>query len=466
MVTADIEDALRILRPVLRRQRRRSTATCRSRWRPSLARDTDGTDAAAKGLWERDRRAQPLREDPRHRRGRSTPSGARIADGPQHQRHAAVRPRALRRGDRGVPAGPRGARRRRRRPVARVVGGVVLRVAGSTPLVDRRLDEIGTDEALALKGKAAIANAQLAYQLFLERFSGRPLGAAGGRRAPGCSARCGRRPRPRTRPTPTRSTSTRSSAPTPSTRCPTPPSRPSTTTARSPAPSTPTPTPTAASSSALAALGIDLEEVAATLEDEGVAVVRQELRRAARHAGGQGRRPLTRQLRVRADARRAGRRRRRARRVRRARHRGVPRPPQRRLLPRPVRAARRPGAATSGSPTTPATRSTGGRSTSTGATSAACPLDDEASNYRLGREALLERVGRRQRQLPDALRGGARPLPAAARRARPPRRRAPRPRRRRPHRVAVPRLARPRRRPRPARRDERGPVRRATRTRA
>jgi transaldolase len=38
--------------------------------------------------------------------------------------------------------------------------------------VDRRLDEIGTDEALALRGQAAVANAQLAYQLFLERFSG------------------------------------------------------------------------------------------------------------------------------------------------------------------------------------------------------------------------------------------------------------------------------------------------------
>jgi len=38
--------------------------------------------------------------------------------------------------------------------------------------VDRRLTEIGTPEALALKGKAAVANAQLAYQLFLERFQG------------------------------------------------------------------------------------------------------------------------------------------------------------------------------------------------------------------------------------------------------------------------------------------------------
>ncbi|WP_257181784.1 transaldolase [Corynebacterium cystitidis] len=36
--------------------------------------------------------------------------------------------------------------------------------------VDKRLDEIGTDEAKALKGKAGIANARLAYQLFLEEF--------------------------------------------------------------------------------------------------------------------------------------------------------------------------------------------------------------------------------------------------------------------------------------------------------
>ncbi|MFN8019556.1 MAG: transaldolase [Acidimicrobiales bacterium] len=39
--------------------------------------------------------------------------------------------------------------------------------------VDKALDEIGSPEALALKGKAAVANAQLAYELFLERFSGK-----------------------------------------------------------------------------------------------------------------------------------------------------------------------------------------------------------------------------------------------------------------------------------------------------
>ncbi len=38
--------------------------------------------------------------------------------------------------------------------------------------VDRRLQKIGSDEALALRGKAAVAQAKLAYELFTERFKG------------------------------------------------------------------------------------------------------------------------------------------------------------------------------------------------------------------------------------------------------------------------------------------------------
>jgi transaldolase len=38
--------------------------------------------------------------------------------------------------------------------------------------VDRRLEGTGSEAALALRGKAAVAQAKLAYQLFLERFSG------------------------------------------------------------------------------------------------------------------------------------------------------------------------------------------------------------------------------------------------------------------------------------------------------
>ncbi|HEX8487733.1 MAG TPA: transaldolase [Propionibacteriaceae bacterium] len=38
--------------------------------------------------------------------------------------------------------------------------------------VDKRLDKIGSDEATALKSKAAVANARLAYALYEEKFSG------------------------------------------------------------------------------------------------------------------------------------------------------------------------------------------------------------------------------------------------------------------------------------------------------
>ena len=38
--------------------------------------------------------------------------------------------------------------------------------------VDRRLDAVGSDDAARLKGKAAVAQAKLAYQLFKEQFSG------------------------------------------------------------------------------------------------------------------------------------------------------------------------------------------------------------------------------------------------------------------------------------------------------
>jgi transaldolase len=50
--------------------------------------------------------------------------------------------------------------------------------------VDERLERIGTQEALALRGKAAVANARVAYGMFLEKFSGsrwESLAARGGR---------------------------------------------------------------------------------------------------------------------------------------------------------------------------------------------------------------------------------------------------------------------------------------------
>jgi transaldolase len=48
--------------------------------------------------------------------------------------------------------------------------------------IDARLDKIGSPEAASLRGKAAIANARLAYQLFEQKFAGEQweaLAAAG-----------------------------------------------------------------------------------------------------------------------------------------------------------------------------------------------------------------------------------------------------------------------------------------------
>ena len=86
-------------------------------------------------------------------------------------------------------------------PVASVASFFVSRVDTEA---DRRLEELGRAD---LQGKLAIANAKLAYQQYLDAFSGRALGALcpRGRAAP--SAACGRRPRRRTRPTGTCSTS-------------------------------------------------------------------------------------------------------------------------------------------------------------------------------------------------------------------------------------------------------------------
>ena len=72
---------------------------------------------------------------------------------------------------------------------------------------DKRLEAIGTEEALGLRGKLAIANAKLAYEHYLAGRSPARAGSASRARARCRSAACGPRPRPRTRPTATCSTS-------------------------------------------------------------------------------------------------------------------------------------------------------------------------------------------------------------------------------------------------------------------
>lgn len=79
--------------------------------------------------------------------------------------------------------------------------------------VDKLLEANGSDEAKALEGKAAVANARLAYELFENKFANDPRWPLLKPRAPRSSVRCGPPPAPRTPPTPTASTSTSSLAP-------------------------------------------------------------------------------------------------------------------------------------------------------------------------------------------------------------------------------------------------------------
>ena len=136
--------------------------------------------------------------------------------------------------------------------------------------IDKRLDAIGTDEAKALKGKAGVANARLAYQAYEEVFSTprwqvargrgrhkqRPLWASTGVKDPAYPTPC---------------TSSSSSRPTPSTPCRRRPSTRSPTTARSPGDQV---TGNYADAKqvldALERLGVSYADVADVLEREGV----------------------------------------------------------------------------------------------------------------------------------------------------------------------------------------------------
>ena len=136
---------------------------------PRLAGDTEKTIAEARALWWLVDRPNLFIKIP------ATPAGlpaiaAVPVRGHQHQRDADLLAGAVRRGHRRVLRRDGEGRRGRPRPVLDRVGGVVLRQPGGHR-GRQRLDKIGTPEAAELRGKAAVANARLAYQLFEERFA-------------------------------------------------------------------------------------------------------------------------------------------------------------------------------------------------------------------------------------------------------------------------------------------------------
>ena len=134
---------------------------------PRLARDTAKTIAEARALWWLVDRPNLFIKIPATEAG--LPGDHPVPGrGHQHQRHAdLLAASATRR------SSTRSWRAWRTRPgttcptIASVASFFVSRVDTE---VDKRLDKIGTPEAQALRGKAAIANARLAYELFEQRF--------------------------------------------------------------------------------------------------------------------------------------------------------------------------------------------------------------------------------------------------------------------------------------------------------
>ena len=181
LVTTDIESALDVLRPV-HESSDGVDGKVSVEVDPGLAHDTAGTEAAARQLWTGIDAPNLLVKIP------ATDAGlpaieASIAAGISVNitllfsldRYRAVMEAYLAGLEAFVAGGGDPAR------VASVASFFVSRVDSN---VDARLDALGTPEAAALKGKAAVANAQLAYQAHLEVFAGPrwdALAAAGAR---------------------------------------------------------------------------------------------------------------------------------------------------------------------------------------------------------------------------------------------------------------------------------------------
>jgi transaldolase len=166
MVIADIEDALRILRPV-HDESGGVDGFVSLEVAPDLARDRDGTVASARELHDRIAEPNLFVKVPATAEG---VEAIRVLIGEGRSINVTLI-FGLDRYDEVIEAYISGleAHDGDLSTVASVASFFVSRVDTE---VDRRLEQIGTPEALQLRGKAAVAQAQLAYGMFLDRFSG------------------------------------------------------------------------------------------------------------------------------------------------------------------------------------------------------------------------------------------------------------------------------------------------------
>lgn len=165
LVTTDIGEALDILRPVYDASGGEDGYVS-VEVAPSLAHDTAGTLAAAKHLHQ-------LIDEPNLYV--KIPGTAAGIDAIRDSVAAGINVNvtllfSLARYDAVIDAYLTGLEQREG-PIDHITSVASFFVSRVDVEVDARLEAIGTDAALALRGKAAVANAQLAYELFTQRFS-------------------------------------------------------------------------------------------------------------------------------------------------------------------------------------------------------------------------------------------------------------------------------------------------------
>jgi transaldolase len=148
---------------------------------PDLAEDSDGTLARARELWSLVHRPNAFIKIPATEAGIPAIEAA-IAEGINVNVTLMFSVEVYRRVAQAYVAGLR-TRHGRGEDVSRVASVASFFVSRVDTKADAYLDEIGTDAALASRGRAAIANAKLAYEAFGEIFGAEfdDLRAAGAR---------------------------------------------------------------------------------------------------------------------------------------------------------------------------------------------------------------------------------------------------------------------------------------------
>ena len=169
LVTQDITDALGLLRP-LYDSSEGGDGYVSVEVAPNLARDTDGTMAAARGLWDRIDRPNLYVKIPGTAEG--VPAVRRMLGEGRNinvtlifslPRYADVMEAYVSGLEDAADAG---------RDLSRISSVASFFISRVDTEVDRRLDAIGTDRALGLRGRAAVIQGQLAYAMAREVFSG------------------------------------------------------------------------------------------------------------------------------------------------------------------------------------------------------------------------------------------------------------------------------------------------------